>query len=147
MSISQKPLASLSNALAGIFKKETPSHSSRSALPGGEQAPPIQRGLPAGEQSTLSDHWLALQSAGFAASQVIEFLQPIADLEGISVSYVYLDDAGREQIYNHRSDDSTFHNPLSQAIKEKRLTKSAAMKFALNDEGRGWIESNFMELE
>lgn len=97
-------------------------------------------------QSIYFKHWQAIKAEGITASQFMEFLQPFADLDGISVSYIYSDPEGNERIYNHRKDDS-FENPLSVAIKEKKISKDQALDLALNEEGRVWIESNFMDLK
>lgn len=98
-------------------------------------------------QATLYMHWEALRAEGIAASQFIAFLQPFADLEGITVSYSYSHEDGTEHVYSRRRGEVESLNPLSQAIQEKRLTKEKAMMFALNEEGRVWIESNFIGLE
>lgn len=97
-------------------------------------------------QSIYFKHWKAIKAEGITASQFMEFLQPFADLDGISVSYIYSDTEGNERIYNHRKEDS-FENPLSVAIKEKKISKDQALNLALNEEGRVWIESNFMDLQ
>ncbi|MGJ7541266.1 hypothetical protein [Variovorax sp. LT1R16] len=97
-------------------------------------------------QSIYFKHWQAIRAEGITASQFMEFLQPFADLDGISVSYIYNDPEGNERIYNHRKEDS-FENPLSVAIKEKKISKDKALDLALNEEGRVWIESNFMDLK
>ena len=97
--------------------------------------------------SVLHRHWINIKSEGITASQFIEFLQPLADLDGISVSFIYQDDTGKECIYNHQKKDGTYENPFWQAIREKKMTRERALLFALNDEGRVWIESNFMELK
>ncbi len=96
-------------------------------------------------QSIFYKHWNAIKAEGVTASEFIEFLQPLADLDGISVSFIYNDEGGKEHIYNHRRDDATYANPLSRAIQEKKLSKEKALSFALNEEGRVWIESNFMD--
>jgi len=106
----------------------------------------IQRREEVLAQSSYFKHWKAIKAEGISASQFIEFLQPFADLDGISVSYVYSDADGNERIYNHRKEDS-FENPLSMAIKEKKISKDEALNLALNEEGRVWIESNFMDLK
>ena len=106
----------------------------------------IQRREEVLAQSSYLKHWKAIKAEGISASQFIEFLQPFADLDGISVSYVYSDADGNERIYNHRKEDS-FENPLSMAIKEKKISKDQALNLALNEEGRVWIESNFMDLK
>lgn len=98
-------------------------------------------------RSTFYKHWTAIKAEGITASQFIEFLQPLADLDGISVAYIYNDEAGNERIYNHRRDEAATANPLTRAIQEKKLSKDKALTFALNEEGRVWIESNFMELK
>jgi len=96
--------------------------------------------------STLYGHWDAIRAKGITASQFIAFLQPLADLDGITVSYIYSDEDGMEHVYNHRRGELGSVNPLSRAIQEKKLSKEKALSFALNEEGRVWIESNFMEL-
>jgi len=96
--------------------------------------------------STLYKHWDAIKAQGITASQVIAFLQPLADLDGITVSYTYSDEDGMEHVYNHRRGELGSANPLSRAILEKKLSKEKALTFALNEEGRVWIESNFMEM-
>lgn len=106
----------------------------------------IQRREEVLAQSSYFKHWKAIKAEGISASQFIEFLQPFADLDGISVSYVYSDADGNERIYNHRKEGS-FENPLSMAIKEKKISKDEALNLALNEEGRVWIESNFIELK
>ncbi|VTU36036.1 hypothetical protein H4CHR_03812 [Variovorax sp. PBS-H4] len=96
--------------------------------------------------SALYKHWDVIKEQGITASQFIAFLQPLADLEGITVSYTYLDEDGTELVYNHRGSDVGTVNPLSLAIREKKLSREKALTFALNEEGRVWIESNFIEL-
>ncbi|MBT2305325.1 hypothetical protein J7E70_33525 [Variovorax paradoxus] len=97
-------------------------------------------------KSALYRHWDAIKAEGITASQFIAFLQPLADLDGITVSYTFSDDDGAEHVYNHRRGEFGSANPLSRAIQEKKLSKEKALTFALNDEGRVWIESNFIEL-
>ena len=108
-----------------------------SAAAQGAQPVPISR---------LHQHWDAIRAEGITASQFIAFLQPLADLDGITVSYTYSDDDGLEHVYNHRRGEFGSANPLSRAIQEKKLSKEKALTFALNEEGRIWIESNFLEL-
>ncbi|MEP6723039.1 MAG: hypothetical protein ABJA77_16465 [Variovorax sp.] len=96
--------------------------------------------------STLYKHWESIQAEGITASQFIAFLQPLADLGGIAVSYIYSDDDGMEQAYHHRGGELGAVNPLSRAIQERKLSKEKALTFALNEEGRVWIESNFIDL-
>ena len=107
-------------------------------------APPRTPG--AGAKSNLFKHWDAIRAEGITASQFIAFLQPLADLDGITVSYTYSDEDGMEHVYNHRRGEFGSANPLSRAIQERKLSKEKALTFALNEEGRVWIESNFMEL-
>lgn len=97
----------------------------------------------------LYKHWNAIKAEGISASQFIAFLQPLADLDGITVSYSYSDDDGKEHVYNRRRDDASVPrtNPLSEAIRKGKLSKEKALTFALNEEGRVWIESNFLELK
>jgi len=71
----------------------------------------------------------------------------LADLEGITVSYTYLDDDGLEHTYKRRRDDTSSENPLAKDIRAGRLSREKALSFALNAEGRVWIETNFQELQ
>ncbi len=112
--------------------------SSAHGLPSAPAAPP---------HSSLHRHWQAIAADGITASQFIEFLQPFADLDGISVSYVYNDLDGKERVYNRRRDDTTVDNPLTEAIRQKKISRDEAVKLALNEEGRVWIESNFIDLK
>ena len=113
-------------------------------LPARSAAPPVSAIV---AQASFYKHWQAISAEGITASQFIEFLQPFADLEGISVSYVYSDADGNERVYNRRRDDNTVENPLTAAIKEKKISRDEALALARNEEGRVWIESNFMDLK
>lgn len=113
-------------------------------LPAKSAAPPTSAIV---AQAGFYKHWHAISAEGITASQFIEFLQPFADLDGISVSYVYSDADGNERVYNRRRDDNTVENPLTAAIKEKKISRDEALALARNDEGRVWIESNFMDLK
>ena len=119
---------------------------SRSAAEWPERSSAAQP-APAPSQSDLYKHWQAISADGITASQFIEFLQPFADLDGISVSYVYNDLDGKERVYNRRRDDTTVDNPLTEAIRQKKISRDEAVKLALNEEGRVWIESNFIDLK
>jgi hypothetical protein len=101
---------------------------------------------PGTSTSSLYKHWNAIKADGISASQFIAFLQPLADLDGITVSYTYSDEGGNQRVYHHRRGEPDCPNPLSRAIQEKKLSKEKALTFALNEEGRVWIESNFIEL-
>lgn len=96
------------------------------------------------EKSRLHRHWNRMKLEGITASEFIEFLRPLADLDGICVSFIYKSESGDERIYNHGK-DSPRHNPMVEAIKKKELTLDAALGFALNEQGRIWVESNFIE--
>lgn len=95
--------------------------------------------------AALYKHWGTISADGITASQFIAFLQPLADLDGISVSYAISDEDGKEHVYNHRREDLSHATPLSQAIRARKVTKEKALTFALNEEGKVWIESNFIE--
>ncbi|MDR6856220.1 hypothetical protein [Variovorax guangxiensis] len=110
------------------------------------QASVAAQSEPMAAKSTLFRHWDAIRADGITATEFIAFLQPLADLDGITVSYIYSDEDGTEHVYNHRRGEFGIENPLSRAIQEKKLSKEKALTFALNEEGRVWIESNFMEL-
>ena len=101
---------------------------------------------PATSTSSLYKHWNAIKADGISASEFIAFLQPLADLDGITVSYTYSDDDGHQRTYQHRRGEPDGPNPFSQAIQDKKLSKEKALTFALNEEGRIWVESNFIEL-
>lgn len=103
--------------------------------------------LPAHPKSALYEHWNAIKADGITASQFIAFLQPLADLDGITVSYSYSDEDGVEHVYNRKRGELGSSDPLSRAIHEKKLSKEKALTFALNEEGRVWIESNFIDLK
>lgn len=136
--------------MANLFSRKTVNAAPQPSAEQPAQArtpPEIARREQILSKSTFYKHWNAIKAEGISASQFIEFLQPLADLDGISVSYIYNDEAGKERIYNHRRDEPTGPNPLSRAIQEKKLSKEKALSFALNDEGRVWIESTFMELK
>jgi hypothetical protein len=122
-----------------------PAHDS----PPAAQAPDAAHDQQPATKPDLLKHWNAIQADGISASQFIAFLQPLADLDGITVSYSYSDDDGREHVYNRRHDDEVVPraNPLSEAIRKGKLSKEKALTFALNEEGRVWIESNFLDLK
>lgn len=111
------------------------------------QAARVAQGRASAAKSKLSRHWDAIRADGITASEVIAFLQPLADLDGITVSYIYSDEDGTEHVYHHRRGEFGSENPLSRAIQERKLSKEKALSFALNEEGRIWIESNFIELD
>ena len=135
--------------IAGFFNKNAGTSARDSMV---DKARQVRQALvaapnsPGGAKSTLYRHWDAIQAEGITASEFIAFLQPLADLDGITVSYVYQDEDGAERVYNHRRGEFGTGNPLSRAIQEKKLSKEKALTFALNEEGRIWIESNFIEL-
>ena len=102
----------------------------------------------------LYKHWNAIRADGISASQFIAFLQPLADLDGITVSYTYSGEDCKEHVYTRRREDEAAGaaaqpraNPLSEAIRKGKLSKEKALTFALNEEGRVWIESNFLDLK
>ena len=115
-------------------------------------AAPTQETPPGAEiapNPLLLKHWNAIRADGISASQFIAFLQPLANLDGITVSYSYSDEDGKEQVYNRRQEEAKVPraNPLSEAIRKGKVSKEKALTFALNEEGRVWIESNFTELK
>ncbi|MBS0451697.1 MAG: hypothetical protein JSS14_10315 [Proteobacteria bacterium] len=136
---------SLTEIVADFFRKNGPPDA---------QAPAAARTPAAGPgpvpNPVLYKHWNAIRSDGISASQFIAFLQPLADLDGISVSYSYSGEDGKEHVYNRRRNDDApgqRANPLSEAIRKGKLSKEKALTFALNEEGRVWIESNFLDLK
>ena len=147
MQVNSKPITA---ALASFFGKKavnvapTPSVERRELAEMPQEIAQREQVL---SQSTFYKHWNAIKAEGISASQFMEFLQPLADLDGISVTFIYHDEDGNERIYNHRRDDPTYTNPLSKAIQEKKLSKEKALSFALNAQGRAWVETNFLELK
>ncbi len=139
---------SFADIVTGFFRRtgEAFAPAGASASPAGES-----HEAPAGAKpdlpGVLLKHWGALKTDGISASQFIAFLQPLADLEGITVSYTYLDDDGLEHTYNRRREDVASENPLSKDIRAGRLSREKALSFALNAEGRVWIETNFQEIQ
>ncbi|MGO4395751.1 hypothetical protein AB4Z46_30780 [Variovorax sp. M-6] len=138
------------NAVASFFRKsggvDAPETMVASAVTTG-QAPEFAQRAQAVSQANLYRHWDAIKAEGITASQFIAFLQPLADLDGITVSYAYSDEDGQAHVYNRRREDASYENPLSHAIRDRKVTKEKALTFALNEEGKVWIESNFIELK
>ena len=137
-----------------FFRKNgQPEAQAAQTAPATPASPPAAlKGTDAGQpvpNAALYKHWNAIRNDGISASQFITFLQPLADLDGITVSYSYSDEDGKEHVYNRRRDDGRAPraNPLSEAIRKGKLSKEKALTFALNEEGRVWIESNFLDLK
>src|SRR5687768_15599985 len=66
-------------------------------------------------RSILFRYWNAIKAEGITASQFVDFLQPLADLDGITVSYIEGDEDSSERVYDHRRRESDLHSPRSQA--------------------------------
>ena len=66
-------------------------------------------------RSVLFKHWNAIKAEGITASQLVDFLQPLADLDGITVSYIDGDEDGNERVHAHRRRESDAQSPRSQA--------------------------------
>jgi hypothetical protein len=131
----QTNVRTFTNIVANFFRKN-----------GGAETPPTAQCAQSAPQAILYRHWDAIKAEGITASQFITFLQPLADLDGIAVSYTVSDEDGKAHVYNHKLEDLSNENPLSQAIRDGKVTKEKALTFALNAEGKVWIESNFIEL-
>jgi hypothetical protein len=146
----QTDARTFANTVANFFRKnggaDAPESMVANVQPSG-QAPEVVQREQAASKSALYKHWDAIKAEGITASQFIAFLQPLADLDGITVSYTYSDEDGKEHVYNHRREDSSYENPLSRAIRDKNLSREKALTFALNEDGKVWIESNFIELK
>jgi len=145
----QSDARSFSEIVADFFRKNgqareaaAPARASTSPVGTVREAP-----KPGVANAVLLKHWNAIKADGISASQFIAFLQPLADLDGISVSYTYFDDDGHEHTYNRRREDVSSENPLLKDIRAGRLSKEKALTFALNEDGRVWIETNFHELQ
>lgn len=146
----QTDARTFANTVANFFRRNGDADTRESmvatVLPSGRAPEVVQREQTV-SKSILYRHWDAINADGITASEFIAFLQPLADLDGITVSYAYSDEAGKEHVYNHRREDSSYENPLSRAIRENKLSREKALSFALNEEGKVWIESNFIETE
>ena len=69
-------------------------------------------------RSILFRYWNAIKAEGITASQFVDFLQPLADLDGITVSYIDDDeDSNNERAYVHRRSESDLHSPRSQGAR------------------------------
>lgn len=146
----QTNAVTFASAVANFFRRNGGADASEPVT--AEVAPPApaeEPGQHAQETSKalLYMHWNAIKAEGITASQFIAFLQPLADLDGIAVSYACSDEGGKQQVYKHRREDLSQETPLSRAIREKMVTREKALTFALNEEGKVWIESNFIELK
>jgi hypothetical protein len=64
-------------------------------------------------RSILFKYWNAIKAEGITASQFVDFLQPLADLDGITVSYIDGDEDGNERGYDHRRREFDVHGPRS----------------------------------
>jgi len=130
--------SSLANFLRGTDRASPPSSPAVEVLFPTSEGEARQAAL----QATLFRHWNAAKAEGITASQFIAFLQPLADLDGITVSYICNDEDGDECVCKAVSP-----HPRSQAIRDEKRSSERALSFALNEEGRVWIESNFVEPE
>ena len=146
---------SFAEIVSDFFRKNGQSGGQLSRIPPGSLPDEAlsKVGAPASQpvpNSILYKHWNAIKVDGISATQFIAFLQPLADLDGITVSYTYSDEDGKEHVYNRRREETSVTpdaNPLSEAIRKGKLSKEKALTFALNEEGRVWIESNFLDLK
>ena len=97
--------ATLASSLANFFRKNdraTPSSSSAAEVEFASEAEAREAAV----QATLFRHWNAIKAEGISASQFIAFLQPLADLDGIMVSYISGDEDGGECLYTPRRNEA-----------------------------------------
>lgn len=97
--------ATLASSLANFFRKNdraTPSSSSAAEVEFASEAEAREAAV----QATLFRHWNAIKAEGISASQFIAFLQPLADLDGIMVSYISSDEDGGECLYTPRLNEA-----------------------------------------
>lgn len=157
-SSSSSDTRSFAEIVGDFFRKNGQAAPAAEAAPSASSADAVRESAPAGPQPVpnpvLYKHWNAIRADGISASQFIAFLQPLADLDGITVSYTYSGEDGKEHVYTRRREDEAAGataqpraNPLSEAIRKGKLSKEKALTFALNEEGRVWIESNFLDLK
>lgn len=80
--------------------------------------------------------WRHLESSGITATQFIEFLKPLANLDGLEVTHVY---QGAQSLSPVQADSE------SQLQKRFAATEKV-LSFGLNQDGRLLIQSNFVDL-
>jgi hypothetical protein len=98
--------ATLASSLVNFFRnneRATPSSSSNAEV---AFATRLAEEREAAVQAALFRHWNAIKAEGISASQFIAFLQPLADLDGILVSYISSDDDGDECLYTSRRSEA-----------------------------------------
>ena len=145
----QTDAVTFARAVANFFRKDGSAGASESMAAEIASAPPSAELTQCAQATSMAifyKHWNAIKAEGITASQFIAFLQPLADLDGIAVSYALSDEDGKRHVYNHRPEDLSQESPLSRAIRERTISREKALTFALNEEGKVWIESNFIEL-
>lgn len=91
-------------------------------------------------QALFFQHWERIKADGATASQFIEFLHPLADLDGVSVSYDLRVDAAPDGTQPATRGKA----PVAAEPGEGGLRRKA-LSFALNEQGRISIESDFMD--
>jgi hypothetical protein len=89
----------LAASLANFFRRNDRASAPSSSAAAAEFAAREAQAREAAVQATLFRHWNAIKAEGISASELIAFLQPIADLDGIMVSYISGDEDGDECLY------------------------------------------------
>lgn len=83
------------NTVANFFRRnggtDTPESMVATTVGPTGQASEVAPREQTASKSILCKHWDAINADGITASEFIAFLQPLADLDGITVSYIYSD--------------------------------------------------------
>ncbi|MDR6855903.1 hypothetical protein [Variovorax guangxiensis] len=96
----------LASSLASFFRRNDPAAASSSSAAEVAFAANEAEARQAAVQAALFRHWNAIKAEGISASQFIAFLQPLADLDGITVSYISSDEGGDECLYTPRRNEA-----------------------------------------
>lgn len=91
-------------------------------------------------EAVFFEHWRALQRDNISASAFINYLQPLASLDGISVSYLNCQQVGDRHTSDSRSSGS---GVVSDASTDPNTR--IALSVALNDKGRVGSQSSSAE--
>lgn len=81
----------------------------------------------------------AMKDAGISPRQMIDYLQPKAELEGVDIRWVYKDEKNKDQIKDFW-DGKKGANSIKNAIKDGKLSKEDALKCALTEKGKQLVE-------
>lgn len=83
-----------------------------------------------------------MKNLSISASSMISYLQPHAELDGVLVKYIYKNDKNKEVVFLYRP-GKRGSNKFKQDIDDKKLTQEQALSYALNDEGKKYVNGLF----